>query len=132
MSGAFLVIRQRNTEGPTGVLAAWTDIDALEDEFDDANVESLPVVLLEVWHPRHDCNRPSDSNSGPIGLILRELADARFQRLGAFTFKNWLMVREYAKDSKALRGWWDQWEQTWHDQQHWFDTCENEQSESFR
>jgi hypothetical protein len=27
-------------------------IDALEDEFDDANVESLPVVLLEVWNSK--------------------------------------------------------------------------------
>jgi hypothetical protein len=54
-------------------------MDAIKDEFDDANVESLPVVLLEVWNPRHDRDSPPDPGCRPVGLILRELADSQLQ-----------------------------------------------------
>jgi hypothetical protein len=111
-------LRQRNTDGRTGMLPAWTDIDVLEDEFDDANVKSLPVVLLEVWNPKHDCDSPPDRSCGPVGLVLRELGDSRFQHLGVFTFKLWFTVSDDGEESE------DQTVQTWHDQQHWFDTCE--------
>jgi hypothetical protein len=108
-------LRERNIEGWTGNLAAVIEPDALEDDFIDANVESLPVVLLEVWYPQQDLN------CGPVGLILREVGASLFQRLGVFTFKVWFMVLEnYFEESG------DQVDELWHNKQHWFDTCKQQ------
>lgn len=70
----------------------------MEDEFDDANLESLPVVLLEAWNPKHYCDPPPDPGCGPVGLILRELGDSR---LGVFTFKPWFTVSDDGKVSEG-------------------------------
>jgi hypothetical protein len=70
--------------------------DAIEDEFDDENITSIPVYLSELG---------SRGDGGLLGLILRKLGDSQFSRLGTF---------EFMSIGRA--------EEKFHS--HWFDGCE--------
>jgi hypothetical protein len=76
---------------PKGMLPQFSQVschfDAIEDEFDDENITSIPVYLLEgrSWDEPNRTLLPQ-TQKGAEGLILRKLGDSQFSRLGIFRF----------------------------------------------
>lgn len=88
-------LRERKAEAWTGnEPSVIIESDALEDEFVEGDVDSLPVALFEVWHS------PYDSDYRPKGHANLEIC---FQRLGVFRFMiGCIYSRQFDKrDDKA-------------------------------
>jgi hypothetical protein len=89
--------------------------DAIEDEFDDENITSIPVCLLEgrSWDEPNGTLLPQTQKSSE-GLILRKLGDSQFSRLGISRF--------FTKHRREETD--EEFEQRKEFQSHWFDDCE--------
>lgn len=91
----------------------WADIkpDALEDEFMNIAVDTMPVHLLEM-------SAFDSHHTGSQGLVLRDLGNGRFSRLGIYSFRelvrNLQSMSDVIKVSKKLL----------EDLIHWFDGCD--------
>jgi hypothetical protein len=53
--------------------------DTAEDEFQNTDVDSIPVTLLKLSSKRGNIERP-------VGLVLRSRGDNVYSRLGTFNF----------------------------------------------
>jgi hypothetical protein len=53
--------------------------DTAEDEFQNTDVDSIPVTLLKLFSKRGNIERP-------VGLVLRSRGDNVYSRLGTFNF----------------------------------------------
>jgi hypothetical protein len=109
-------LRKRDIDGIDGVLAAHMEPDALEDEFAETDVDSIPVLLLETSR----YGRPDEHRSQ--GLVLRAMEDLLFRRLGTFEFVT--RLRSPGRFEKALEESQRDLEKRVHEQQHYFDGCE--------
>jgi hypothetical protein len=103
-------LRLRDTEGWDSALFATFQPDALEDEFVDSAVDSIPVHILDVIQ-----RVPPYCTDSFKGLVLRELQDGRFSRLGVYTFEKACMGPCPENEDGEV------WKQRWEDQLHWFE-----------
>ncbi len=83
------MLRKRDIDGVYDrTIYGWMYRDAVEDEFQNTDVDSIPVNLLKV-------SFESDNIERPVGLDLRSRDDNVYSRLGTFEFLNGDLERSW-------------------------------------